>query len=510
MAIRFTKYINITSGVGAGTQVATRDLIGRLFTTNTLLPSNSYIEFDTAEEVGDYFGTSSEEFKRAEFYFSFISKNITAPKKISYARWVDEDTAPMIFGARLTVSLSALQAITNGSFTLTIGGTTNEVSGLNFSGAASLAAVAALIETGINAESGGTMWSAATVEYDSTRGSFNFVGGSEVDAAISVSAGTTGTNIATTIGWLPHSINGSAGAIWSDGQTTESITNVLTNSAEASDNFGSFLFMPPLTLDQITEASTWNSLQNVKFMFMSPVDGLENAELYYEALASYEGTGVTLSITSNQYPEQFPMMILAATDYNAANSTQNYMYQQTKDIPLTPSVTNTQDSDAYDALRTNYYGQTQTAGRSLSFYQKGILMGSATAPIDMNTYANEIWFKDAAGAALMTLFLALPKISANAQGVGQILSTLQSVINLALTNGTISINGILTDTQKLYINQITNDPKAWYQVQNLGYWVNCVIESVTNGDVIEYHAKYTLVYKKDDVVRKVDGTHILI
>jgi hypothetical protein len=36
---------------------------------------------DNATDVGTYFGTTSPEYLRAVFYFGFISKLITAPKK---------------------------------------------------------------------------------------------------------------------------------------------------------------------------------------------------------------------------------------------------------------------------------------------------------------------------------------------------------------------------------------------------------------------------------------------
>ena len=72
MAIAFTKYVDIVSGVGGAEQVSLRELIGRLFTINPLVPTESLIEFTDLESVGIYFGTASEEFKRALFYFSFV------------------------------------------------------------------------------------------------------------------------------------------------------------------------------------------------------------------------------------------------------------------------------------------------------------------------------------------------------------------------------------------------------------------------------------------------------
>ncbi|WP_261341164.1 DUF3383 domain-containing protein [Fimbriiglobus ruber] len=164
----------------------------------------------------------------------------------------------------------------------------------------------------------------------------------------------------------------------------------------------------------------------------------------------------------------------------------------------------------YDALLVNYYGQTQTAGQLLSFYQRGVMLGLPVNPSDQNVYADEIWFKDALGAALMNLLLALSQVPANAAGQVQILSTLQSIINQALFNGTISVGKTLSVDQQLYIAQVTGSATAWKQVQNIGYWVNVVIESYVVNGVTEYKAVYTLIYSKDDDIRLIQGSDILI
>jgi hypothetical protein len=159
----------------------------------------------------------------------------------------------------------------------------------------------------------------------------------------------------------------------------------------------------------------------------------------------------------------------------------------------------------------NYYGSTQTAGTIINFYQRGAMMGQnvpSNIP-DITSYVNEVWFKDAAGAAIMTLLLALSQIPANTQGEVQIIGTLQGVINQAVNNGTVSVGKTLTAAQITYITAASSDNKAWYQVQNLGYWLNCVIQPnlMRPG---EYEAVYTLIYSKDDTIRYVSGTQTLI
>jgi hypothetical protein len=381
MAISFTKYVDITSGVGGGAGVRQRDLIGRIFTTNVALAVDTIVEMTTLADVGTLFGTTSEEYKRASFYFGWVSKNITSPSKISFARW--------------------------------------------------------------------------------------------------------------------------------DDVTPETITEVLTASTEANNNFGSFCFTDTaaLSLAEVTEAATWNDAQNVMFQFCSKVSAA-NASAWSTALIGLSGVSLTLDELADEYHDMIPMIILASTNYTKRNSVQNYMFQQ---FTATPTVTTTTLSNTYDGLRVNYYGRTQTAGQNIDFYQRGVLMGLSTDPTDMNTYANEQWLKDHAGAAIMSLLLSMGQVSANDGGRAQVLAVLQASIDAALFNGTISIGKPLNTTQKLYIGNMTGDELAWHQVQSIGYWVDAVLESyVTTDGRTEWKCSYTLIYSKNDAIRSVDGTHVLI
>lgn len=501
MAISFKKYIDITSGVGGNGAVRLRDLIGRIFTSNPLVPTGTIVEMTTLEDVGYYFGFSSEEYLRASFYFSWISKNIKRAKKISFAFWPETTVAPRIYGAKGDQSMSSWTAITSGSFFLTIGSDTKQISGLNFSAASSLSQVASIIQTAIAALTE-PQFDNATVTWNATRKSFDLVGGVAEDAVISVAAGAGGADIAQQLGWLNPTET-----ILSNGSVALTVTELLTTTTDISNNFGSFIFIPALSQQEIVDAAAWNKAQNNMFMFTPPVLEVDSAA-YYDALKGLGGTGITLKTLSSEYPEMVPMTILAATDYSARSSVQNYMFQQ---FPLTPAVTTTQKSNSLDNLRVNYYGRTQTAGQFLDFYQRGVLMGLNTDATDMNVYANEIWLKDAAGVSLMSLLLSLAKLSANSTGRSQVLATLQDVCDQALFNGTISVGKPLNIQQKLYIGELTGDDLAWHQVQTIGYWLDATLDSyVTQDGRTEWKVIYTLVYSKDDAIRKVDGSHVLI
>lgn len=501
MAISFIRYVAITSGVGGGVGVRLRDLILRLFSTSTLVPEKTVIEMETADEVATYFGTGSAEHLRAIFYFGFISKLITSPKKISFSRYADVAAAARIYGARKTFAVSQFTGTTTGSFKLTIGAYTTDLTGLDFSAALTLSNVASILQTAIQAVvAGGADWTAATVTYNSTKQRFELVGGVAHAAPVATAAAASGTDIRTLLGW-------DATAVFSPGVAIQTPVDAFLASVQVSDNFGSFAFIPTLLQADVALVAAQNDTYNVRFKYLVPIAAAD-AVTYYAALSGLSGVATILSPLPTDYPELLPAAVLASTDYTRRNSVQNYQFQQ---AALTPSVADDAVADAMDASRVNYYGRTQTAGQYIDFFQRGVMMGLATDPVDMNTYANEMWLKDAAGARIMELLLSLARVSANATGRSQLLAVLQSVIELATFNGTISIGKPLNTTQKLYITNLTGDPEAWQQVFRLGYWLDCVLQSyVTQDNRTEWKAVYTLIYSKDDAIRKVEGSHILI
>lgn len=501
MAISISKYVDITSGVGGGAVVRQRDLIGRLFTTSTRVPVDTIVTIDSADDAVSYFGAGSVEALRAAFYFSFVSKSISTPQRMSFARWANVATAPEIYGMRTTTTLTQWQAITAGTLTITMGANTNALTGLNFSGAATLAAVATIVQTALRA-SVGPSFATATVSYDAPSQTFHLTGSGTGAAPVAITA--SGANdIADELGWSL------VGAILSPGAAVATLTAMLAANASADNNFGSFAFVPVLTDVQRIEVATWNAARNVEFMYCVPALASEAVALS-AALIGFAGTAVTLTDGSaGQYDEMVPMVVLAATDYDRRNSAQNYMFQQFPS--LTAKVTSDLNYEAYNGMRVNYYGVTQTAGQLIAFYQRGLLMGGTTSPLDMNVYANEMWLKDAAAAAIMSLLLSVPRVPANPEGRAQVLAILQDAIDRALFNGVISVGKTLSPVQKLYITQQSGDPDAWHQVQNVGYWLDCTIEPyTTTGGLTEYQAVYTLIYGKDDAIRRVEGTHVLI
>ena len=487
MAISQSKYINIISAVGGGSSVSQRDLIGRVFTSNYLVPANKVIEFSGGKTsalsaIAGYFGITSDEYKFAEKYFSFTTAANTEPQKISFARYNEGvATDATLIGAK-SPSLTALQAITAGTLNITVGTTLVELTNINLSSAVALADIATILETAFDG-------AVDDVQYDSVNSCFAIYSSSGLSYA-------TGT-VAEVMGLVEGE------AILSEPSAAKTALETVSESAELSNNFYSFCFLPSLTTADITAIAQWTDSQNVKYMYSVAVNE-SNYSAIQTAVKDFDGVALTLDLY-NEHAEFMPMSAFAAVDYRKPNSTMDVFYKQFKGV--TPSVTTNAKRFVYDPLRINYYGTTQQAGQAVSFYQDGVLQGTIPS---MTVYANEAWLKDAFVTDVLNLRMGLDSLPANKTGVSLVLSALMETVNLALSNGVVLAGKELTATQKAYITTITGDEDGWIAVQNSGYRLSAEVEQYEEYGITKYKISFLFVYSKGDTINYVDGRDILI
>lgn len=515
MSIAITKYVDARSGVGGGSAVRSRELMLRIVTPSAALLPGEVREFANLADVATIFARNTPEYAYAEKYFGFVSKLSTGARRLSMSRWNKVATAPLIQGAVGIMGAARLDATRMGTtlnLSVNNGDTVEDAPvTVDLTTAANFDAVRALLQTAIRATEN-TLLTSASVLYTAATGQFTINSSVVIDGA-SITAIPT-ANPATDVGAL-LGLTEAAGGTSIPTTAAQTPLEAIAASADQSDNFGSFGFIdstsnPPQRLSDadVDAVAAWNHAQNNKFMYLTPVTVAEGAQAYAR-LAGFSGTGVTASGAGNDFAEFCPAEVLASTDYTRANASSNYMYQVFGN--RTPQVTTTPVSDAMDAVRVNYVGQTQTAGQRLSFYQRGVLMGDVTAAVDMNVYCNEIWFKDSIATSVMNAFIGLPRVPANDTGRALLLTNIQATVDAAIRNGTISVGKVLNSQQRSYITLATENPDAWQQIQNIGYWMDITIREIQTVDGrTEFVAQYLLLYSKDDQIRKVEGSDTLI
>jgi hypothetical protein len=513
MPISFTKYVDITSAVAAASQIPQRSFGGRIYTPNPMASSDSLISANDPDSIGAYFGTDSEEYKRAVKYFGFVSKATRAPQVIQFARWNREANPVGIFGgANKAETLTALKTITAGVLQFMFGTTQVNVTGVSFAAATTLADVASELQTALRLNAAPEL-ATATVTYDPVGARFNFAGSSTQTAAESISivpATSPAVDVATALGW-----QSTQGAAYIAASPVTSPLDTFIASQAMNNNFGSFLFTAnggtAITIADALALAQQNLSLNVMYKFSYGMD-----ETTYQAdaaaLATIGGTVGIFSLASqaSEYHDMQDMIILAATDFTQVNGAIGYMFNQFDG--QTPAVTDDDTAAIMDGLALNYYGQTQVDGQNLSFYQDGVMFGGPSDPRDSNVYANEMDLKSFAVAQFMSLQLAVRKVGAGTAGRALLLAKMtQSIIPRAQNNGTITVGKPLTVDQQLFITQATGDDNAWQNVQNNGYWYDLQLESyVGAAGITRWKAVYSLIYSKDDLVRLVQGSHTLI
>lgn len=508
MLIPLQKYVAITSAVANTASVSNKELIARVFTTNPLFAANTVYEFTSSANVADFAGSTSVEALIASAYFGWISKTATQAKKISFMRYSFDALAPYIYSTIQLTPLATLKEISDGSMIINLGGTSYTLSNVNFSSANSYSDIASALQTAIQANTGGgTLWTAATVEYQATNNSFILTGGETGANEIGyATASSSGTDLSSLIGW-----NSASAPVLSNGTETQTVTDILNSSINLSNNFLTFGFVSASdAYSNLALIGAWVTEQNNQYRFCFDL-GASNYSEGIQTAAQYDGLCANYNINygvENQVPAWLMCAILpATTNYDKENGVKSYMFQQFPSFPVSIGLsTDTVTYQTLDSLCVNYNGQTQKSGSFVAFYQDGFnTNGTDTAVFD-----NEAWLKDAITTDILNLQLGLDYISANNTGLSAITSVLQNNADKGLKNGVISQGKTLTTTEQAYITQLTGDETAWQQVQNNGYYYIADITTETTNNKTVYIANYVLVYSKNDTIRKVEGSNILI
>jgi|SRR6185437_3955219 len=112
--------------------------------------SERFRQYSTLTQVQADFGTTNPEAQAAALFFAQTPQ----PSLCYIGRWAQSATHGWLYGAALSTtnqSMSTWNAITSGSFTISIDGTPHTVTGLNFSTATNMNGVASIIQAGLPA-----------------------------------------------------------------------------------------------------------------------------------------------------------------------------------------------------------------------------------------------------------------------------------------------------------------------------------------------------------------------
>jgi hypothetical protein len=151
--------------------------------------------YSSLAAIATDFGTSAAEYLAAKDFFAQTPQ----PPTVAIARWAKTATAGLNIGGALTATQQGLgnwTTITNGGFHVAVdGGASTNITGLNFSAQTTLAGVASVIQTGLQAIGGA--FASVTCTWNATYGYFQIVSGTTgaTSAVTALTAPTAGTDI---------------------------------------------------------------------------------------------------------------------------------------------------------------------------------------------------------------------------------------------------------------------------------------------------------------------------
>lgn len=290
--------------------------------------------------------------------------------------------------------------------------------------------------------------------------------------------------------------------------TDASPANAFARVDELTNDFGSFAFIDPATpytAAQIEAVAKANAGKDFKYLFCQ---GFTTSDTRKTAFLG-SGTGALVGIAgthivqgADKYAAAMPMAMTASVNYNRAGSTICMMFKQFSNE--TPTVTDNTTADDLDAVHCNYYGQTQTNGQNLSFYQRGFNADG----LDTMVYFNELWLKSRIATSFMNMAVGTNRIPTDSVGRSMVVGIVADGVRQALSNKTITIKKSLTSEQQISIMQLSGNAEgAVDSVLSNGYWMDVLIKT---DDGENYKAVYVLIYSKGDSIRKVEGYNYLV
>jgi Protein of unknown function (DUF3383) len=143
--------LSVSNLVNVTINLSTLGAVGRSFTTlmiagdsNVINGLQRYRTYTDIEDVGADFGSTAPEYLAAALYFSQSPQ----PATLQIGRWLRTATSGQNLGAILNATqanIANFNAISNGSFSIDIDGTVQNLTGINFNGATNLNAVASAV-----------------------------------------------------------------------------------------------------------------------------------------------------------------------------------------------------------------------------------------------------------------------------------------------------------------------------------------------------------------------------
>lgn len=444
-------------------------LNGMVVTDSGLVPPASVLMFAAGIDAVTYFGEGTPQAIAAQKYFLGYDGSPIKPRTLYYGRWNSAASAPKVVGSKLISSLADLKLITAGTLIVNMDGVTRTLAALNFSGAASESAIAAIIQTAmITAAAGNAKWLASICTFDGTTRKFTIgssvAGASQMGSVTGTAAGPLG--LAAGVVFQGSGVQTPAQAMNGIVQKKTNwvtFSTILNSGAEPDEN------------DALGFAQ-WSNDQGVRFLYVAfssqaalltpNVDNIATKikNLGLSGVAGeYGGTaGAGVSYAA------FLQGVIASIDYNRPDGAITTAFRSQDGIAF-----NVEDGGIARQLEEygfNFYGDYATANDKFKFHYPGQMFGRYKW---IDTYVNAIWLNNALQVSLMVGLKNTGRAPYNTVGYTKVRAWMLDPIQRAFDAGVIDIGIELSESQRVEVNQQAGMNIA-DQLEIAGYYIQVI------------------------------------
>ena len=381
--------------------------------------------YDTLGEVATDFGTTVPEYYAAQLFFGQNPQ----PAQVYIGRWAHNATHGSLLGGPLSASAQAISnftGITTGSFTISLNGTSHNITGLDFSGQTNLNGVASVLQTALV----GAL-AATTCVWNQTYNQFV------------ITAPTTGTGSTTSFATPEGAgvdmsaqlcLTAATGAVLNPGIAAESALACVT----IMDGLRQYWYGLDFDCPDIVDAD--------RLAIAAYIEGSANAHAYGvttqepAAITSPDTTSIGYQFkqlgynrTFTQYSSTTAYAVASffgralTVDFLANNSTITMMYQQEPGVA--PEALTSNQSDTLNANNYNYFA-TYNNGASI------LVNGVMASGVFFDTLMGTDWLGNDIQTSVFNLFYtAKTKEPQTNAGTNQLVSTITGSLDRGVNNG---------------------------------------------------------------------------
>jgi len=396
---------------------------------DTSIPIGTAQGFANQAAVAAWYGSTSTQATLATNYFSGYNGATQIPATLYFVQYNTAPVAGYMRGGSLAAMTLAQLTALSGTITVLIDGVSHTSAAINLSGAASFAAAAALMQTGLQT---GTPSTTATVTWDALRKAFV------------ITSGTTGASSAVGFGTdssLSPSLlfTSTTGAVLSPGGIAATPSGAMNAVIAQTQNFASFSTV--VDPDNGTAGgpqkllfSAWTNGEDGAYAYVgydtdaAPTESDDDTACYAQLVtaAGYDGSIPVWAPTALAGAQKaaFIMGSIAAINFGATPGRVDFMY--ISQTGLTPDVT---DETVYDNLVANgynFYCAAATKSQKFNFLAEGSMPGQWKW---IDPYINQLYFNALMQNDLLSYRTTVKWIPYTPAGYGGIRQALQGDIN---------------------------------------------------------------------------------